>query len=251
MLEEDGYDLFFSRDERKTRAPALPPSYHILNGVTFVSPADGNFGGSWMAVNEAGMTLALLNLYGPGIPPERAGMTSRGLLLVSLMDVQQVSDLPTRIRKAGLDVANPFTLLAFDPKRKPMRYTWDGRDLALTELTDADMPVTTSSVATARVAKRRRKELGEVAEEDGTLTVDLLESFHHSRGSSPSEFSVCMDRSDAHTVSLSHVHVTAEQVVFSYQRVVADQGKFLSPVRVELARAVTDLPAHIRSSSPM
>lgn len=251
MFEDDAYELFLSRDERKTRLPGLPPSYHTLNGVTFLAPSDGQYGGSWIAVNEAGMSLAILNLYGAKVAREKPGMTSRGLLLLSLMDVQRVADLPNRIRVQALERTNPFTLLAMDLAGKAIQYRWNGNDLALSELTEADQPVSTSSIAPARVARRRRKTLEGFLEEDGSITEGRLDLFHRSRDALRPEAGICMERADAHTVSLSHIRVEDQQVSFSYRRVISDKGQFLSPMQIGLPRRTVEAPSHIRSSSPM
>ena len=56
-----GYEVFFNRDERRTRPPARPPAVHRAAGVSYVSPIDAEAGGTWLAVNELGTTLALEN----------------------------------------------------------------------------------------------------------------------------------------------------------------------------------------------
>ena len=63
ILDGDSYSLYFNRDELRTRQPALPPQRHQERGVRFLSPTDGDAGGTWIAVNEYGLSLGLLNDY--------------------------------------------------------------------------------------------------------------------------------------------------------------------------------------------
>ncbi|HXV77157.1 MAG TPA: hypothetical protein VD788_12640, partial [Candidatus Polarisedimenticolaceae bacterium] len=84
---EDGYEVLFNRDERRTRKPAAPPSIRQAGSLRYLAPADGDFGGAWIAVNELGLTLAIENGYldQDDLSREPAGgFTSRGLLVTSL-----------------------------------------------------------------------------------------------------------------------------------------------------------------------
>lgn len=56
-----GYVLLCNRDERHTRKPALGPRISERNGISFIAPVDGDHGGSWIGVNQFGLTLCLLN----------------------------------------------------------------------------------------------------------------------------------------------------------------------------------------------
>src|SRR4051794_11634515 len=56
-----GYELFCNRDERRTRKPAFSPRLFQRDGVSCVAPVDADCGGSWVAVNEFGLTVCILN----------------------------------------------------------------------------------------------------------------------------------------------------------------------------------------------
>ena len=55
--------MAMNRDERRTRAPALPPAAVAPSGVPALIPIDGDAGGSWISVNCLGHALALLNRW--------------------------------------------------------------------------------------------------------------------------------------------------------------------------------------------
>ena len=61
IYEPGGYHLLCNRDEKKDRAPALAPRIHQRGWVRFIAPVDAQFGGSWIAVNEFGVSVCLLN----------------------------------------------------------------------------------------------------------------------------------------------------------------------------------------------
>src|SRR5713226_3305855 len=108
--DEEGYQLFFSRDEKGTRKQATSPRFAAQDGIRFLAPVDGDFGGTWIGVNEFGVSTCLLNganLTGPGAaiqtndelpraahvhPPLQAVFPkSRGFLLVDLITAPSVT----------------------------------------------------------------------------------------------------------------------------------------------------------------
>ena len=98
--ESDRYQLFFNRDERRTRKPAIPPALRQKGPSRFIAPLDGNFGGTWIGVNEHGLTLCLLNGHaGDDVAAPTADYTSRGLLLTSLIDSRSTAQLARRLRR--------------------------------------------------------------------------------------------------------------------------------------------------------
>ncbi|NUO80759.1 NRDE family protein [candidate division KSB1 bacterium] len=119
LQRHEGYEVFCNRDELKTRKPALPPRLAECNGVRYLAPIDNDGGGSWLGVNEFGVSLCLVNHYPNAngsahvhdkkIPPLRE---ARGVLL----DHQTTSQLngavaphntPLNPLKGG--IKTPFT----------------------------------------------------------------------------------------------------------------------------------------------
>src|SRR5919108_5779893 len=79
LARRNGYALGMSRDEKLTRVAALPPSRLRLGGRTILCPSEPN-GGTWIGVNDAGATLALINWY--SVPERVAGkVVSRGVVV--------------------------------------------------------------------------------------------------------------------------------------------------------------------------
>src|SRR5947209_18986874 len=87
-----GYQLLCNRDELFARQPAQAPRQSSVNGVRFIAPVDGDFGGTWIAVNEFGLSLCVLNGYRKTGPSSQPGFVSRRLLLPELIDCQVVPE---------------------------------------------------------------------------------------------------------------------------------------------------------------
>jgi hypothetical protein len=212
LTRADGYELFFNRDERRTRKPARPPTIRDWDGVRFIAPTDTDAGGTWIAVNELGQALALLNYYEADIMPLASPrqFTSRGQLVLDLI-TQPAFTLP------DLTPYRPFLLLALPV---PRLWRWNGKQLT-NEV--PQQPVTTSSFDKANVIRARQARFHEIQGEPFHLT-------------GADAYSVCMTRPDARTVSYSHITVTVEEIDFEYRPRLDDDTGFAEPVRVVYPR---------------
>jgi len=57
-----GYALAMNRDEQLTGAVGLPPCESIVYGRRVLAPSEPG-GGTWILLNESGVTFALINWY--------------------------------------------------------------------------------------------------------------------------------------------------------------------------------------------
>ena len=57
-----GYALAMNRDEKLTRVAGLPPAEKIIQGRAVLAPSEPG-GGTWLALNDSGVTFALINWY--------------------------------------------------------------------------------------------------------------------------------------------------------------------------------------------
>ncbi len=210
------YSVFFNRDEHRTRAPAHPPREQNRGGVRFVAPIDGDAGGTWLAANEHGLTLGLLNYYEAEHSWRAQHPMSRGILLMSLIDETEIDEITRRLRDMRPESYHPFILVAFDA-RVTRAHRWDGRHISIRDLAEDDLPLTTSSFDTDAVVARRSALFHRLRETKHGLSAQTLQDFHDSHDTHGAPYSVCMSREDAQTVSFSRVTVTPTQVEFFYQ----------------------------------
>src|SRR6478752_326444 len=95
---QDGYQLLCNRDELDTRMRAEVPAMLVEDDVRYLAPADGDFGGTWIAANEHGLTLALLNLMTPWVRPSR----SRGHLVRDLASCPTIDEVHSQLDRTDL-----------------------------------------------------------------------------------------------------------------------------------------------------
>lgn len=210
----DGYTVFFNRDEQRTRPLGLPPCERVLDGTRFVAPSDPQGGGSWIAANEHGVTLALLNGYGP-VRTDVPDRVSRGRLVTMLADAPARADVTRRLRTLPLARFAPFTLAAFAPGEPAAFGIWDGAVLTLGNRSRPGLLATSSSLDQRR-AERERHDAFAALLQGRAPDERLLDQLHRGhRGHR--EVSVCMHRPDAVTVSFTRVAVGPALVAMGHE----------------------------------
>jgi hypothetical protein len=219
LTTTDGYELFCNRDESRARLPATPPVILERNDVRFIAPRDGEAGGSWLAVNEHGLSVCLLNHYAADTARAPAPSISRGILLLSFADRRSPDDIARELWNARLDAYRPFLLLILAPRVAPLLLTWNGARVSSD--TGPAPPVTTSSFDTAHIIRSRQAMFAGLGRAPDAA---LLEAYHRSNDPRGGAHSVCMSRDDAHTVSLSHILVSPGLVEFRYRPRASDGG---------------------------
>lgn len=218
FADGNGYHVFFNRDEQKTRAVARPPSVFTENSVRFIMPIDPVGGGSWISTNEYGVTVALLNFYQGSIP--EGVLVSRGNIVKRLAIIKSLEEAERLVNQMPLKHYAPFSLVLLSTAQLSQHQRirvlrWDGHSL---QDYACASPLISSAVQFENVTKNRLKLYREMlSNKHGRQnTVQDFYDYHSSHWPNPSAVSVCMHRSDAHTVSFSHVAVSEQETSFHY-----------------------------------
>lgn len=216
----DGYQLFFNRDERRERRSEVPPAVRTSAQTRFVAPLDGDFGGTWIAVNERGLALCLLNGFSAAgydaNPPPRA-YTSRGMLPLSLIDSPSAANAAERVHALEPERFRPFLLVALEPGRGGFVARWSGSTLELENRPSTARPLVSSSFYTEQVRRNRASVFENLIAGHGPASrTEAHLAFHRAHVPCAGPHSPCMHRDDANTVSFSRVEVDAGEIRFHY-----------------------------------
>src|SRR5262245_28341845 len=109
IARKRGYALGMNRDEKLTRVKGLPPTLRIVNGVKVLSPSEPA-GCTWIALNETGATLALINWYSVAKTVARNSV-SRGEIVRILCASNSANLTDGGLKKLPLRRINPFRLI--------------------------------------------------------------------------------------------------------------------------------------------
>ena len=224
---DTGYEVFFNRDEKKDRPVATPPELSEKEGVRFLAPRDSAAGGTWILVNEFGVTFALLNWYSREVVNNpRENWVSRGQLVRELADIHDLAGFGRGLAGFEPGQFRAFRLLGFFPGEGDSGveidfWQWSGQG-GLQRMPCPPMPICSSSFDRETGIARRKNQLGEIG---GPVTdPDRLWEFHHNSGSfGTSAYSVRMNRPDAQTWSISRVTVERKRIRFLYEAECLDQ----------------------------
>ncbi len=229
FVKPDGYELFFNRDERLSRSHAELPAQHEQNGVAYISPTDADAGGTWIAVNQFGVTVCLLNHYQFEQIETYKDWTSRGEIVRQFATVESPVLAEQQFRRLNLEDYRAFRMFIIDRTGRNRLFVWDGHSPRVER--NVMTPKSSSSVD-ARHVKALRKQL--FADMDLANSVDAKHylKYHASHQPSRSRDSVCMHREDAKTVSLSHVFVANDKIEFAYADGSPCEAALAKPLRL-------------------
>ncbi|WP_024607937.1 MULTISPECIES: NRDE family protein [unclassified Pseudoalteromonas] len=209
FLTDDGYELFFNRDEQKTREMAIAPSKHTGNAIY---PIDPQGGGTWLGVSHWGQTLALLNDY-QSVFDITAVKHSRGLLIPHLLS----NKTPALSQLQNMDLSGyaPFKLCIFPDKLSLNNshivfVRWDTKQLIDCQV---ESLATSSGVELETVTQKRKQQFKQLIDLRYPASEQFL-AFHYSKAEQ-GQYGVNMQREDAMTVSISHIKV-GNTIRFNY-----------------------------------
>lgn len=212
LVDNNSYHVFFNRDEQRSRSMALSPQQFTINSIEALMPIDPDGNGTWISTNEFGLSLCLLNYY-QGIKPQ-GPLISRGLLVKALSAKKTIQEVHQALLQSTLNDYASFSLLTFgyDVHGQFVQQTWQWSGEQLTQI-QLNSPFTSSSVefeqvSTSRLALANQMPMKNVAD---------LARYHQSHQPDKSHLSACMHRTDAKSVSLSHIHVDQQQSLFHYK----------------------------------
>ena len=119
-----------NRDERIVRGAGELPEIHHRNGTTAVYPSDGA-GGTWIAANEYGITLALLN-WNDVVPRplDDNKARSRGEIIPGLASAPSLTGLQAAFGALNLEGIRPFRFVGVFPSEQAIaEWGWDSVQL--------------------------------------------------------------------------------------------------------------------------
>ena len=215
IARRNGYAIGMNRDENLSRVQGLPPAQHQVNGRAAVFPSEPS-GGTWIGVNDARVTFALINWY--TVPTRVSDQpVSRGQVTLSVLGFDDPEAAEDELLRYPLVQTNPFRLIGIFPEsHSVVEWRWDLRCLQRVAH-DWQTNIWVSSGYDEPGADIARRKTFQTAIRAG-VAQDLrwLRQLHSSHDPAPNPYSICMHRADARTVSYSEVSATDSAVEMTY-----------------------------------
>lgn len=223
-LGQGELSLCFNRDELKTRGEASPPEVIEIGGMKMLAAIDVDAGGTWLAVNERGVCVFLLNNYGAQAvlaePP--ISRRSRGELPLEFASYATRAAAVEAFAGAALGNYSPF-LIAFADREGIDIFSWDGSSAEGVDRFDGF--ATTSAYRTDEVQGYRESRYVSLLAGRRRLDGKERRELHLGTPHPDSAFNLMMLRDESRTRSVSTVEVSESVVTYRYEAVLGESRR--------------------------
>ncbi len=224
---ERGYRVVFNRDESRDRAEGMPPREMETSEVKYVAPLDTDSGGTWIGVNEFGVTVGLLNVYrSDGDQREGAvGLKSRGEVIEKIIGGSSAKEVAKAAADMDTERYAAFRIVAVDGA-EVIEVGYEGGLGKMRRMPAHNWPVmfTSSGLGDAVVQGIREKLFQDMVYQAEDLQT-AQDAFSASRIAGAGHLSVNMSRSDARTVSQTAVCVLSSVAKMQYSPMPPERGR--------------------------
>jgi len=224
IARQGGYCLGMNRDEKLTRPAGLPPKKRNVNGCNVISPSEPG-GGTWIAVNDCGTTLALINWYSITTRFDTRAV-SRGEVINRVATAGSPHVAQTQLAELPLKHINPFRLIGVFPMTgEIVEWSWNLKQLVRCNLRWQRQQWISSGFDEPTAKRVRGKTFRLARQQSSAGSLNWLRRLHRSHSPNSGPFSTCMHRVDAATVSYTEVNVTTRNASMRYHIGAPCQGK--------------------------
>jgi Transport and Golgi organisation 2 len=225
--------LACNRDELRSRRVALPPRILHFGQRRAILPLDPASGGTWVAVNDAGLTMTVLNVNQEDSRKDTTDPPrSRGTIILHLLHCDTLVSALSRAAALDPTLCASFRLVIADHKELA-EFRSDGRRVWVVCHTAIAEPLffTSSGLGDHLVEEPRRHLFADLFSRPGDL-IAWQEVFHRHHWPERPHLSVCMRREEARTVSHTVVSLGRDRVTLTYHPDAPDQ--LTEPVALSL-----------------
>lgn len=211
-----GYLLAMNRDEKLSRAAGLPPKKLTVGGRVVLSPSEAG-GGTWIAVNDAGVTFALVNWYGikAAVGPQAV---SRGSVVRAVAAENSAAGAMRILGRLPLARTNPFRLVGIFARPGVIyEWCWDLRTLVCRRRPWKSQQWISSGYDELAAQKARSAAFRRALKLRPAGGLGWLRRLHGSHDPNAGPLSICMHRADAATVSYTEVAASDRRVAMAYR----------------------------------
>jgi hypothetical protein len=204
-----------NRDEKLTRPTGLPPKQKTVNDRAVICPSEPG-GGTWIAVNDHGATLALINWYSIAVRVVGKAV-SRGKVINSISAAISADVADAALHGLPLNRINPFRLIGIYPATSEIvEWRWNMKQLVRKNHRWKTQQWISSGFDEPTAQRVRGKTFQRAARQQSTGSLDWLSRLHRSHSPKAGPFSTCMHRADAATVSYTEVAVSSRRATMRY-----------------------------------
>lgn len=207
----EGYRVAMNRDEQRLRPLALPPAMHRAPEGVAWHPLE-NSGGTWISLNDAGVTFFLVNWY--TVPSHPApGAATRGAIIQSLCQSRSLETTHPNPAPS----TRPFRLVGVYPNNRQVReWRWNQQQLSTLDHPWEPRQWISSGRDEPGAQRIRTAVFAVRARDPDAGSSPWLRALHASHEPEPGPYSHCVHRPDAVSVSYTEIEVLPDTASMSY-----------------------------------
>lgn len=204
-----------NRDEKLTRPAGLPPTKRNVNGRAVLCPSEPG-GGTWIALNDSGACLALINWYSVAKKVERSAF-SRGEVVKAVGAADSPEATSAGLFEIPLKRINPFRLIGIFPTHGEVtEWRWNLKRLVQEKHCWTAQQWISSGFDEATAERVRGETFRRLLRHSSAPSRNWLRKLHSSHAPQIGPFSTCMHRADAATVSYTEIAVSPRTATMRY-----------------------------------
>ncbi|XHR93623.1 NRDE family protein [Mucilaginibacter sp. UC70_90] len=227
---KSGFQLTSNRDENINRGKAVAPRTYQNGNYTLLYPKDADRNGSWIAAKNNGDIVVLLNgafVKHKAIPPYK---TSRGLVLMDIINAQNPFLFYQDI---DLIAVEPFTLVLY-AQGSLYECRWDGERKHVKLLDGKDAHIWSSATLYDEVAATKR--INWFNNWHKSANPDKVEDilyFHYHAGEGDDNDALVINRGGKmKTVSVTNINVSSQNITMTYHDL-KDGNEYVHDLAIE------------------
>jgi hypothetical protein len=215
IARKNGYALGMNRDEQLSRVSGLPPSKKMIGGCAVLAPSEPG-GGTWIALNDTGITFALINWYSISARV-KAETVSRGQVVNAVCTAKTPELASAVLARLPLQRINPFRLIGVFPATNEIaEWRWDLKTPVRIKHRWKDQQWISSGFDEPAAQRSRSRTFRAALKQISAGRLGWLRRLHRSHSPLAGPFSTCMHRADAGTVSYTEVNISPTKALMSY-----------------------------------
>jgi len=214
IARKNGYALAMNRDEKLTRAAGLPPKIRKVDDQEVLYPSEPG-GGTWIALNDTGVTMALINWH--SIKAQvKVNAVSRGEVVNAVKTASGKDLVVSALTKLPLTRINPFRLIGVFPAGEIYEWRWNLKRLVCKKHLWKPRQWISSGFDEAKAQRMRSATFKLMQKKRRISGRGWLRDLHSSHAPGCGPFSTCMHRNDAATVSCTEISICSQQATMRY-----------------------------------
>jgi hypothetical protein len=221
IKSDEKYIFTSNRDEKIVRPSAIPPNNYLINNKKVLFPKDAHAGGTWIAIDENGNIIVLLNGALEKHQLKNSYRKSRGLIVLDLISGQSIIDSWESI---DLHEIEPFTLVVLD-KNKLYQLQWNEESKSIHELDKMKNHIWSSSTLYPKeIREERAKWFYDFMDTNKQISYEDMYYFHSHTQDHDAENGLVINRNNQlKTVSISQAIIENNKVSFRYSDLLTNE----------------------------